>query len=111
MPFEKGQSGNPAGKPKGSANATTRNAREAISAFVEGNVERLNGWLDAIAEKDPEKAYRCLMDVLEYHVPKLQRSELIGDKNNPIEHRIVTVADSDVIARYAAQQKPPEGTK
>lgn len=66
------------GRPKGLANKSTQKAREAISLFVEGNIDRLQDWLDQIAEKDPEKAYRCFMDVIEYHIPKLQRSELTG---------------------------------
>lgn len=63
------------GRPKGLPNKSTTQAREAIASFVEGNVGRLNGWLDQIAEKDPQAAYRCFMDVVEYHIPKLARTE------------------------------------
>lgn len=63
------------GRPKGLPNKSTQAAREAIARFVDGNVERLQGWLDDIALKDPEKAYRCFMDVIEYHIPKLARTE------------------------------------
>lgn len=77
MPFEPGHklSGSRKGKPNKSTNA----AREAIARFVDGNVERLQGWLDEIAkESGPKAAWDCVMDVLEYHVPKLQRTELTG---------------------------------
>jgi hypothetical protein len=73
------------GRKKGIPNKATTNAREAIAALVEGNIGRLEGWLDEIAAKDPEKAYRCFMDVVEYHIPKLQRTEHAGDPNNPIQ--------------------------
>lgn len=66
------------GRPKGIPNKSTQEARRAIAEFVEGNVDRLNGWLDAIAHKDPEKAFNCFMSVLEYNLPKLARSELTG---------------------------------
>lgn len=66
------------GRPAGSVNKATANAREAIASFVEGNVERLNGWLDAIAEDSPKDAFGCFMDVIEYHIPKLARSEITG---------------------------------
>jgi len=67
------------GRIKGSVNRSTANAREAIARFVDGNVERLAGWLDEIAETDgPKAAFQCLMDVMEYHVPKLARTELTG---------------------------------
>lgn len=75
------------GRPPGAVNKATGNAREAIASFVEGNVERLNGWLDAIAEgvtdedgkilrkPDPQAAFDCVMAVCEYHIPKLARTE------------------------------------
>lgn len=72
-------------KPKGVPNKATQNAREAIAAFVEGNVDRLNGWLDDIAKQDGAKAaFDCFMDVVEYHVPKLARTELTGKDGKPI---------------------------
>ena len=41
---------------------------------MDGNAHRLNLWLDEIyAEKGAEAAWRCMMDVVEYHVPKLAR--------------------------------------
>lgn len=70
------------GRQKGTVNKTTATAREAIAVFVEGNVERLNGWLDAIAADNPKAAFDCLMSVVEYHIPKLARTEMQAlDKN------------------------------
>ncbi len=84
MTFEPGKSGNPNGRPPGSSNKATVEARKAISIFVEGNIGRLQGWLDKIAEKDPKQAYDCFMSVVEYHIPKLARTEHAGDKDKPI---------------------------
>lgn len=70
------------GRQKGTVNKTTATAREAIAAFVDGNVERLNGWLDQIAEKDPDAAFKAFMSVVEYNIPKLARTEMQAlDKN------------------------------
>lgn len=67
-------------------NKTTANAREAIARLVDGNAERLQEWLDQIAEQDgPQAAWRCMMDVIEYHVPKLSRTEHTGADGGPIQ--------------------------
>jgi len=72
---KQGETNNPNGRPKGTPNRSTTLAREAIARFVDGNAERLQGWLDRIAEESPEKAFNCVRDLIEYHVPKLARVE------------------------------------
>lgn len=64
---------------------TTLAARQAIAVFIDGNSDRLQGWLDEIAsEKGPEAAFKCFSDLLEYHVPKLARTEVVGDGGGPV---------------------------
>ena len=80
------------GRKPGSQNKATANAREAIARFVDNNADRMQGWLDEIAEKQgAQAAWRCLADVLEYHVPKLARTEHVGDGGGPV--RIVASSD------------------
>ena len=46
---------------------------------MDGNAGRLEEWLVDIERKHGSlMAWRCMMDVIEYHIPKLQRSELTG---------------------------------
>lgn len=74
------------GSRKGCPNKSTVAAREAIAVFVDGNANRLQEWLNLIAEKDgPLAAFRCFAEVLEYHVPKLARTELTGARGGPIQ--------------------------
>ncbi len=74
------------GSRKGVPNKSTAQAREAIALFVDGNAERLQGWLDQIAEdKGPQAAFDCFTSLLEYHVPKLARHELTGQDGGPQE--------------------------
>jgi len=78
------------GRVKGVPNRATSNAREAIALFIEENTPRLQGWLDAIAEdKGPDVAFRCVMDLLEYHIPKLARTEHTGKDGEDIVTRHV----------------------
>ena len=67
------------GRKPGTPNKVTKNAREAIARFVDGNADRLQEWLDQIAATDgPKAAFTCFADLLEYHVPKLARTEITG---------------------------------
>lgn len=70
-------------------NKSTQAAREAIAAFVDGNADKLQGWLDQIAEeKGPQAAFDCFSTLLEYHVPKLARQEITGENNGPVKIQI-----------------------
>jgi hypothetical protein len=80
----------------------------AIAAFVDNNADRMQEWLDSVAhgvplvDKDgkpmyddngkplwtsppsPERAFNMLKEVVEYHVPKLARTEHTGANGGPI---------------------------
>ena len=94
------------GNRKGRPNKITADARAAIALFVDRNAHRLQGWLDAIAEgvkgpddeegnetyliePDPQKAFELFQSVIEYHVPKLARSEVaIDPKANTLRVKV-----------------------
>ena len=96
-----------AGRPAGSPNKATKEAREAIALFVDQNAHRLTGWLDQVAEgvkvedhetgeekyivlPNPAKAFDMFQSVVEYHIPKLARQEHVGNDDKPlvIEHNV-----------------------
>ena len=100
-----------AGRPLGSPNKATTDARQAIASFVDGNAHRLTEWLDKVADgvkvievdaesgepteryvvaPNPAKAFDLFQSVVEYHIPKLARMEVAGDDNKPIviEHNV-----------------------
>lgn len=95
------------GRQAGTPNRATQQAREAIATFVDGNVHRLQGWLDDIAEgvmgddgkvivkPDPERAFELFQSVIEYHVPKLARTEHTGANGGPMQ--VVAVKDDDAL--------------
>jgi hypothetical protein len=65
------------GRKKGTPNKATVNAREAIAAFIDGNAGKLQQWLDEVYKQDgPKAALDCFNDLVEYHVPKLARTEI-----------------------------------
>jgi hypothetical protein len=84
-------------RPKGTPNKATQAAREAIAAFVDGNAGKLEGWLKAIADGDPDndvkpnpaKAFELFQSVIEYHVPKLARTEVTGGDGEPLKVMLI----------------------
>lgn len=64
------------GRAKGTQNRATVEARIAIAQFVDNNADRLQGWLDRVAEDNPLAAINAVRDLLEYHVPKLARTDI-----------------------------------
>lgn len=86
-----------AGRPAGSPNKSTAMAREAIAKFVDGNAHKMEEWLVQVANgvkndenkyivlPNPEKAFGMLQSVMEYHVPKLARTEMVGDEDQPVK--------------------------
>ncbi len=83
------------GRKKGTPNVATANARAAIATFVEGNAGRLQQWLDEVYAADGAMAaLRCFNDLLEYHVPKLGRTELSGPDGGPMQVSVVRFSDA-----------------
>jgi hypothetical protein len=89
--------GKPKGSPKtggrqaGTPNKATGAARLAFANFVDNNADRLQEWLEDIATNEkhgPKVAFECLMQVAEFHVPKLARTEHVGENNGPIKYEV-----------------------
>jgi hypothetical protein len=95
------------GRPVGAVNKHTAIAKEAIAKFVDKNSPRMQHWLEEVAAgipktdkegcirydkhddiiwivpPNPEKAFLMLQAVMEYHLPKLARQEVVGDEAAP----------------------------
>lgn len=71
------------GRKPGHVNKTTRDVREAIAEFAKANVDHMTTWLNGI--QDPAKKMDLFLRAVEYHIPKLQRSEMVGDPNAPLQ--------------------------
>jgi hypothetical protein len=85
------------GRVAGVPNKSTALAREAIAKFVDGNSHKMQEWLEQVAIgvknednkfivlPNPEKAFGMLQSVMEYHLPKLARTEHLGDEDQPVK--------------------------
>lgn len=75
--FEKGKSGNPAGRPKGSPDKNTKEFRQAISDFLEGKFDEvIQTWCNMKEGRDKLNFYR---DLLQYRLPRLRSIDLSFD--------------------------------
>jgi len=75
--WKPGQSGNPAGKPRGTKQITD-DIREAFSMLLQSKIPDLQDWLDRTAAKHPEKALDVWVRISERFVPMLSRTEITG---------------------------------
>src|SRR4051812_8224628 len=73
---------NKGGRPAGSANKTTAEARTAFNNILKGRVKKVGGWIDKVAKDDPARACDLLLRIAEFYIPKPQRVE-IGNAPNP----------------------------
>ena len=81
------------GRKAGVPNKATATARELLGQLVEANIPKMSGWLTAIEkEHGPLVAWRCVQDVTEYHVPKLARTEVVGEGGGPVQVTINKLA-------------------
>lgn len=77
------------GRPKGVANKTTKDVREFIANLARNKGPEIEGWLTKVAAKDPGRALEIYTRMIEYHIPKLGRTELVGDKSEPLTLQLV----------------------
>jgi hypothetical protein len=109
MAFEKGQSGNPGGRPKGSGNRVTSKLRETITAFLDEKFEKVKEDFDKLK---PGERIRMYIELLQFGVPKLQSVHMETDFDNLTDEqldRIIEELKNPYHALRAAQYD--EGTE
>lgn len=78
MPFKKGVSGNPNGRPKGSVNERTNIIRQIYGELVSSNLSNISSWFKDVGNENPELALKVLLKLTEYVIPKLSRIKHSG---------------------------------
>ena len=90
MPFKKGISGNPIGRPKGSVSTTTKLIREHISQAIDGN--KIMEMLDKI--DSPVEYINAISKLLPYSIGKVKAFEEI-EEIEPININIKLFANNE----------------
>lgn len=72
---------------KGVPNRATADVRATIALIAERNITSVETWLAEI--EDPSVRMNCFLRMLEYHVPKLLRTELSGAGGKALTVQII----------------------
>jgi hypothetical protein len=80
MPFQPGHK-LATGRPKGTVNRTTEQAKLTINRAVNGILDHINTDLQEIRKKDPVKAMEIAMKLMEYVMPKQRAIDISGEMN------------------------------
>ncbi|MBU3629298.1 hypothetical protein [Polynucleobacter sp. AP-Reno-20A-A9] len=86
------------GRQLGTPNKASNDLRKAITALIDGNIDKLSEWLDTVASgvrkvdletgkqtheylvrPNPAKAFDMFMSAVEYAIPKLARTEIVEE--------------------------------
>ena len=76
MSAPKGHPSYGGGRKAGQPNKVTTDVRAAIAVFAQAHVGQMGEWLCAV--EDPAKRLDLYLRAIEYHIPKLGRTELTG---------------------------------
>lgn len=90
------------GRPPGSPNKVTADVRKCIALVAEQLGPELINWLKRTAKKSPAKAADIFLRALEYHIPKLARTEHSGPAGGPIAVAQASgdISDGDAMRAY-----------
>jgi hypothetical protein len=78
MPFQKGQSGNPNGRPPGIGNATSESIKATFGALLAGHEDKLSEALEQVYEKSPAEFLKFWIEISTRFVPQVSRQEVTG---------------------------------
>lgn len=70
------------GRKRGVPNKATGDVRTVIAKIAEKNASKIDAWLARIGRKNPAKAMDLYLRMLEYHIPKLVRTEIVKPPAN-----------------------------
>ena len=90
MKYEKGKSGNPGGRPKGSPNKASGQLRETITDFLEQNFEKVSKDFASMSPRDRVKFY-C--DLMPFAVARLQSVSVKPDFEDMTDEQLDRVIE------------------
>ena len=97
------------GRKKGAVNRSTRDVRAIVAKVAEKNGPKLDAWLSRVARKNPAKAIDLYIRLIEYHIPKLSRQEIVKPPDGPpriLDSSQLTAEQREQLRLMLAQSDP-----
>lgn len=105
MPYKKGQSGNPGGKPKGTSNITTREAKELLNSIMFGELGNVQKALTDLRRDDPKGYLDVVSRLMRYSIPVQAQNEININALTDVE--LDRLCDS-IIQKFNENEKTDE---
>ena len=104
-----GGSGKARGRPPGAPNKITRDIRAALRDLAEGNADRVQSWLDSVAEKDPAEALRLWLGLLRYVTPTLQAAAIADvTPSRTVSQQLTAMSEEELLEHIARSPEAAE---
>jgi len=95
------------GRTKGTPNKVTRDIRAALRDLAEGNADRVQEWLDRVAETDPAEAIKLWLALLRYCVPTLSAAAIADvTPTNRVKDQLAELSEQELLAIIHGSQVP-----
>jgi hypothetical protein len=86
------------GRQKGTPNKVTRDIRGALRHLAEGNADRVQEWLDRVADDDPAEAVRLWLALLRFVTPTLQAAAITDITPKRTSERLAMLSEDELLA-------------
>jgi len=98
----KGVSANPNGRKSGVPNKATKDIKQHYADLIAGNLDRIQGWLDRVAQDNPQAAIDLLIKLSPFVIPRNVSQEITFDSpiqiiipSKPIDDRDLDNSDPE----------------
>jgi|SRR6185437_3733145 len=95
------------GRQPGTENKVTKDIKEAFRQLIDNNLDNMSIWLAKVAEKNSEKALMLMINLSEYIVPKLLRTEIKDTPPQDYLPQFIIMKDGEEIS-LKIKGGPPE---
>jgi hypothetical protein len=97
------------GRPPGAPNKITRDIRAALRDLAEGNADRVQSWLDSVAEKDPAEALRLWLGLLRYVTPTLQAAAITDlTPSKAVSQQLTAMSEEELLEHIVRSPEAAE---